>query len=105
MRLKGSRAYAREWLIRGEIWRLQMKSRIDGWDSLGECCPANKTISLKTGQSRSELAKSLLHEIVHSFEEEWGFTLDHKHVYKLEEALYDFLLQNWDSLAKIFGGR
>lgn len=101
--IKGPRSYAKEWIVRGEIWSLKFKSRIDGWDSLGECSPEDKTISLKTGQSKSELLKSLLHELVHCAEFEYNFTLDHKHVYKLEEALYDLLLQNWASLKAIIG--
>lgn len=101
--LKGQRAYAREWLIRGEIWRLKMVRKIDSHDSLGECRPDERLILIRQGQTRAELAQTLFHELVHSAEAEYGFDLKHSHVYKLEEAIYDLLLQNWDSLAKIFG--
>lgn len=58
---------------------------------LGECRPTEKQIVLKNGQSDTEMYKSYLHELFHSFSFEYpGLNLTEKQVQKLEEAMYRY---------------
>jgi hypothetical protein len=100
MKLKGPNAYAREWIINGEHWQLKFANHIDK-DTLGICDPSDKTITIKRGLDKVELLKTAIHEIIHSFELEYKFNLKHAHVYKLEDAIVDFVFNNFESLKRI----
>lgn len=50
------------------------------------------------GQSKDEILKALIHEVIHGIHNEYGIRLSHKGVYKMEEAFFDFLSANSDSL-------
>lgn len=59
--------------------------------TLGECRPNEKQIVLKNGQSDTEIYKSYVHELFHSFSFEYpGLNLTEKQVQKLEEAMYRY---------------
>lgn len=101
MKIPGPNSYAREWIIKDEHWRLKFCKRIEK-DVVGLCDPSDKTISIKRGQDKIEILKTAIHEKIHAFEEEYNFKLSHKHVYKLEEAIVDFILNNFVNLEKLF---
>ena len=61
----------------------------------GQCDPGNYTIRIKAGESREEKFLTFIHEIIHAFEDEYNFELKHEHVYKLERAIADFIVQNF----------
>jgi hypothetical protein len=42
-----------------------------------------------------KIFKTFLHELTHCFEEEYKIKISHKAVYKLEEAMFDFLVNNF----------
>lgn len=70
--------------------KIPSKNRRD----VGLCDGTNKTIYLKAGYSHAETLSTLFHELIHAFEFEYDMELDHKHVYKLEVAISDFLVAN-----------
>lgn len=100
--MKGERSYAREWVINGSIWELKFVNEMEDKRNVGLSDPSERVNYIKRGQGPVETARSFFHEKVHSFEAEYNFSLDHRHVYKLETALCDFMMQNFKSLAKIF---
>lgn len=101
MKLKGPNAYAREWIIRGEHWQLKFKKKIEK-DTLGLCDPSDKTVYIKRGLDKVELLKTVIHEFLHSAEDEFNFKLAHRHIYKLEDAIVDFIFNNYESIGKLF---
>jgi hypothetical protein len=95
MRLPNPKSYPTELLIAGESWRLAFVDQIEGKDTLGMCDPNNKVIFIKRGLSRKETLKTAIHEVFHALDEEFDLKLSHPQVYKLEEALYDLLVNNF----------
>lgn len=97
MKLPGYKQYPKSWIIGGFPWKLNyvrnFKFKCDR-DSVGLCDPAKKEVVIKYGQGRKDLLKTFIHEIIHAFETEYDFELEHKHVYALEEAISDFLIDN-----------
>lgn len=63
--------------------------------TLGLFDPNRREILVKVGLSQDETLKTILHEVVHAIEEEYDVNLPHKHVYRLEEALFDFMCANF----------
>jgi len=62
----------------------------------GHCCPEKKQIILKNGLSDSNIAKALIHEIIHCAEFETKTPIPHKITYALEEGFYKMLkLNKW----------
>lgn len=70
--------------------RIPTKNKRD----VGLCDGTNKIIYLKAGYSHAETWSTFMHELIHAFEFEYGMELDHKHVYKLEAAITDFIVAN-----------
>jgi hypothetical protein len=101
MRLNGPNSYAREWLIGENIWRLKFVKKIDDQGTMGLCDPGDKLILIRRGLDKGEMLKTLAHEVLHAFEDEYTIDISHKTVYKLEDAIFEFLLNNLDSLSKI----
>jgi Zn-dependent peptidase ImmA (M78 family) len=64
--------------------------------TLGLFDPNRREILIKQGLSEDETVRTLLHEILHAFEEEYDVHLPHLNaVYVLEEALFDFICANF----------
>lgn len=84
----------RPWLIYGEMWKVVFKQDL-GKDTLGLCDHSNKTLYIKTGQKRKEALKTLIHEVLHAFEDEYEIVLGHKVINKLEDPLANFFLENF----------
>lgn len=63
--------------------------------------PNRLEILIKLGQSKDEVLKTLIHELMHAFQVEYDINTSHKSVYQMEEALFDFICANSDDL---FGG-
>lgn len=87
----------RELLIKDNLWAIKFIHKIPGNDKdlLGLCDPSCLTIFLKKKQNFTELADTLIHEIIHAFEYEYDFSLNHKHVYKLGEAFASLWVENF----------
>lgn len=61
----------------------------------GETDPGKKEIRIKHGISEREMFKTLLHELLHLVELETPIKLKHKTVYKLEQAIFELLIDNF----------
>lgn len=100
-----AREYAGIWTIRGNQWLVTFKREINGGNDVGLCIPSTKTIYLAQGLGKKETARTFWHEIVHAFEEEYGFDIPHKYVFKLELALEEFMDDNRDRAHRIYKPR
>ncbi len=63
---------------------------------VGLCDPNKYEILIKIGMSDDETTKTLIHELGHCFENEYDINISHKAVYQLEEAMFDFLVANFN---------
>ena len=69
--------------------------QIEGRDNLGLCYgDERKLILLKNNLDPHTRFKIFIHEVLHAIENEYGFELNHDHVYKLQDGLGDLLIQN-----------
>lgn len=66
----------------------------DDPNCVGYCDPDTHQIILRNGLSETELAKCFIHEVLHALEFEYGLPLPHRLVYKLEAAIFKFLVLN-----------
>jgi hypothetical protein len=64
-------------------------------DTMGECDPGDRVIRIKLGQGRKDTLKTFIHEVLHVLEMEHPVALEHKTIYKLEEAVFNFLWSNY----------
>ena len=60
--------------------------------------PNRLEILIKIGMSKDDTLKTLLHEVTHAIECEYDIKITHADVYKFEEAFFDFICANSDSL-------
>jgi hypothetical protein len=68
----------------------------DDTDCLGECRFEAKQIALLKGRSDAETFETLIHEVLHAIEYEYGVKLPHKSIYALEGAVHKILkLNGW----------
>ena len=96
VKLPGLKAYKRNWLIHGESYSLEFRRTIDHErKTLGTCDPCDKKIVIRLGQSKRDVLTTFIHEVLHAFEYEYGFPMEHKLVYELENAIADFLINNF----------
>lgn len=91
--------YPKEVIIKGTTYRIkfipyQKRPDKNGKRDLGYCDGAEQVIEIMRGQGREETLKTFLHEVFHAFEEEYGFTMNHRLIHRLEEPLFCFLLEN-----------
>lgn len=71
---------------------------------LGHCSTGeDKLIQLNPKQTRHELIKTLLHELLHAIENEYKLSLPHKHVHELEKPLVCLFRDNYRAFGEIFG--
>lgn len=63
-------------------------------DCVGLCDPNNRHIYIKNGLSKTELRKTLLHELCHAWCFEYHINIPHESIYKLEEAILKTLTLN-----------
>src|SRR5271166_2182645 len=79
----------------GEVtYRVRFVNKLDHELTLGECDPGDLEIRIKKGQSREDTFKTFIHEMIHAVFDEAEIPIKHKHVYKLEEFLFDFIQKN-----------
>lgn len=63
-------------------------------DCLGMCDPNTRHIYIKTGISKTDLKKTIIHELFHCWESEYEIKISHESIYKLEDAVLKFLTLN-----------
>ena len=63
---------------------------------LGECRFSDKQIVVRLDQSKDELMKTLIHEVMHAVAETNKIDLKHRDIYKLEKAFLNLIrLNKW----------
>jgi len=60
----------------------------------GLCDDGAKIIWIRSDQSPKGLFKTLIHELLHAVEAEYGLRIKHEMIYSLETALADLILDN-----------
>lgn len=63
-------------------------------DTAGLCDGDTQTIYLTQGQKSETLFKIFLHELLHAIEYSYEIDIPHKLIYKLEQPLADFIIEN-----------
>lgn len=93
MRLKD---YPRQIVIKDSIWDVKFVKKLNGHGrmTIGLCDPSDQTISVRLGLDKRERMKTLIHEIFHAWEEEYGLHIPHKLIYALEDPVVDFIIDN-----------
>ena len=94
------RQYKDTYLVGESIWNLKFKRQVEPTDgknreTVGLCDPSEKQVSIRLSQSKEDTLKTFIHEFLHAFEDEYEINLKHSDVYKLEEAIYHFLVDNF----------
>ena len=97
MRLPKISQYPKELKIRDEHYKILFRKRVivDGESVLGACDPDKKIIYILKTQSQSEIFKTLVHEILHGFEEEYNKEFGHTKIKILEDAILRFISDNF----------
>lgn len=98
MKLPKKRDYPKEVLVRGNTWSVKFVRKFsyceDDEHILGECDPSEKIIRIRQGISPLQTWTTFIHELLHAFEEEYEFEVDHDHIEKFEVAIVEFMLSN-----------
>lgn len=77
-----------------QVYKITWVKGFKDKDQLAECDPSDYVIRIKLGQTRQQLFKCFIHEILHAVEFEFPINLSHTSIYKLEEALFQLLQLN-----------
>lgn len=89
----------REVVIAGNFWQIKFCRLIPGHPKrvLGICDPSDKTIYIRQGQGYLERLNTLVHELTHAFEYEYGhrFKLKHSLVDKIAGHAARFMIDNF----------
>lgn len=102
--------YGKEWLVNGDIWTIKFVNKLkdrNGETLDGLCCPSEKVVRIRTGQTKKEMLRTFFHEFCHAIEFSYDMETDIKKKYTyddfhdfigiLEGHLADFIRDNWMS--------
>ncbi len=98
--LGGPRAYASDWLLGDEIWRLKFMKRLRGGNS-GWCLYDEQVLQVRGSLGREEMFLTFLHEVLHALDAAYKIGLKHEQIYALERPLADLLIENGAELFNI----
>jgi Zn-dependent peptidase ImmA (M78 family) len=85
----------REIIVGENVWDLVFCKRIDvDPTAVGVCNNTTKEIVIVSSLSKEEKAVTLIHELLHAIEYEYGIYIPHSLIYKLEEPIYRLILDN-----------
>ncbi len=76
------------------VWTIQFVKSLDGNKDTGECDSHENVIRVRLGLTPEERLKTIIHEIFHAWEYEYGLSIPHKLIYALEEPITDFIAEN-----------
>lgn len=94
MNFQASRKYPKKLHIGENEWALVIKEKLED-DALGLCEYSTRTIYIRSKLNRVIFLSTLVHEVLHVFEDEYDIKLSHKVVYQLERAIMEFLIANY----------
>lgn len=88
--------YPKELLIGSQVYKIKFVRKFKDKEQVGECDPETKEIKIKCGLGSKDTLKTFIHELCHAiFEFENDIELKHKLIYKFEEPIYQFILDNF----------
>ncbi len=94
MRVPEIKDYPKELHIGGDTYKIVFAKNI-GFS--GDCDQGKHRIRIKAGMSKNETFRTFLHEALHAIEFSIPVKIKHKTVYKLEEAIFNLLVDNFFS--------
>lgn len=84
-------------VINETVWDIRFVKVVHGCDEIfGMADDDNKEILIKRGLGRYETLKTLIHEVLHTFEFEYRLKIEHSLIYRLEEPILGFFCDNWN---------
>jgi hypothetical protein len=91
--------WKKDFIVNGHEYTVRFTSKLTDPSHVAECCGEDREIRIHPKQTKREKLCGLIHELLHAFEFEYGFKIAKRHrpgdaVYKLEEAIYNFLIEN-----------
>lgn len=86
--------YPNTMLVGDSCWAIKLVRDIEGKSAYGAADPTCKTIYIEMAQTRKEMMSTMIHELLHAIEIEYGLTIRHKMVNNLEVALTNLLVDN-----------
>lgn len=92
MKLPQISKYPKKVYVKGAVYRIKF---VKGLQDLGNTDSGKNLISIRAGMSKNETFRTFIHELLHLLEFEWPVRLKHKTVYKLEEAIFALLMDNF----------
>lgn len=84
--------YPKKVHLKGETYKLVF---VKGLKDYGNTDANKKLIRIRAGMSKAETFKTVIHELLHFIEFEWPINIKHKTIYKLEEAIFSLLIDNF----------
>ena len=90
--------YPREIQVGDSIWAIKFVRNLGQTATTitwGLCDPSTQTISIRLGQTAKERLKTVLHELLHAIEDEYGIEIPHGLIHKLEDPFARFLIDNY----------
>lgn len=91
--------FPRELLINGNLWKIKYVKHLPHPNpkkiTYAEYYPEERAIRIVKGHPYIEMLDSLIHEVIHACEFEYGFELRHSHVHKLGEVLAKLYIDNF----------
>lgn len=91
MKILKSSQYPKSIKIRSSEYKIKFKKMSDCYG----VCHNDGNIFIDPRQSKSEILKTLIHELCHGIEYEYNIKLKHKNIYVLERAIYKILKDNF----------
>lgn len=85
-------SYLTELIIRTEVYKVIFDARMKDF---GETDYLKQLIKLRSVMSHREIFKTWIHEVYHALDNEYHIGLTHKQVYKLEEATFNLIWDNY----------
>lgn len=80
-----------------EVYRIRWvsrRSRMMPKDTMADCNPSTRVIRIKRGLGRQETFKAFIHEVLHALDFEYPIGMKHKHIYALDDAIFQLLRLN-----------
>lgn len=94
-KLPGVRDYPKEIQFGDVTYKVKFMRAKNLPGSMGECDPSTHEIRISLGLGRKETLKTFIHEVLHLLEFEHPVCIEHKLIYKLEDAVFNFLWSNY----------
>lgn len=89
----------KELVIGDSIWTVKSVRKIQfnerKRETIGLNDPSTQEILIKTGMSPKERLTTLIHEIIHAFEDEYDVEIGHEIIEKIEDGVAQFFIDNF----------